>query len=130
DFARSDRRGEIDGSARVDDAQKQAVWAQMNLRYAQARALSRHVVSKVSVDPHPDDVALAWTSMITTMDAAPDVASMALKACGGRSLLRPLPLERIYRDARCGATMLPWSVEVCLDRLGRHGLYDGDEVFA
>ncbi len=41
------------------------------------------------------------------------------RVCGGRSMLRPNPVEQHYRDARCGATMLPWSVEVCLDRLGR-----------
>ena len=53
-------------------------------------------------------------------------------ACGGRSILRPAPLERLYRDARCGATMLPWSVEVCLDRLGAYGITEpGDgEAFA
>jgi alkylation response protein AidB-like acyl-CoA dehydrogenase len=61
------------------------------------------------------------------METAPEVASLAIRVCGGRSLLRPLALERIYRDARCGATMLPWSVEVCLDRLGRAGLLDDDE---
>jgi hypothetical protein len=42
-------------------------------------------------------------------------------------LLRPNKLEQHYRDARCGATMLPWSVEVCLERLGRSGLYDDVE---
>ena len=38
-------------------------------------------------------------------------------------MLRPSYLEQAYRDARCGAAMLPWSVEVCLERLGRTGLY-------
>jgi len=52
------------------------------------------------------------------------VAATAVRVCGGRSLLRPSALERMYRDARCGATMLPWSVEAALDRLGRAGLYD------
>ena len=32
--------------------------------------------------------------------------------------------ERMYRDARLGSTMLPWSAEVCLERLGAAGLYD------
>lgn len=31
--------------------------------------------------------------------------------------------ERLYRDARLGSTMLPWSAEVCLERLGRARLY-------
>ena len=34
-----------------------------------------------------------------------------------------LPLEQHYRDARCGSLMIPWSAEVCLERLGRFGLY-------
>jgi hypothetical protein len=37
---------------------------------------------------------------------------------------KSLPLERMYRDARLGSTMLPWSAEVCTERLGRAGLYD------
>ena len=54
------------------------------------------------------------------------MASIALRLCGGRALLKPQALERLYRDARCGATMLPWSVDVCLERLGRAGLVDDD----
>ena len=40
------------------------------------------------------------------------------------SLLKELRLEQHYRDARCGSTMLPWSAEVCLHRLGRHAIFD------
>ncbi|MFQ5556049.1 MAG: acyl-CoA dehydrogenase family protein [Acidimicrobiales bacterium] len=130
DFTRSYLRGDIDGSSRAENPQKQAVWADMNVRYEQARALCYRVLAKAGVDPDPDDVKLAWASMVTVMETAPELASMAIRACGGRSILRPMPLERLYRDARCGATMLPWSVEVCLDRLGRHGLGDSDESFA
>lgn len=130
DFTRAYLRGDIDGSSRVGNDQKRAVWAEMQVRHAAARALALQVLARVRVDPDPDEVALAWSSMVTTMETAPELASMAIRACGGRSILRPLPLERFYRDARCGATMLPWSVEVCLDRLGRHGLVDGEETFA
>ena len=70
------------------------------------------------LDPGPAALRRAWASLVTTMEGAPEMASAAIQACGGRSLLRPLPLERLYRDARCGATMLPWSVEVCRARLG------------
>ena len=62
--------------------------------------------------------------MVTTMEGAPEMASTAIRICGGRSMLRPSFIERAYRDARCGATMLPWSVEVCLQRLGAARLYD------
>lgn len=123
-------RGDVDGSPRGHLPQKQHVWAEMNLLYERAHALTYSVLDRVAVDPHPDDVKLAWASMVTTMEGAPELASMAIRACGGRSLLRPLPLERLYRDARCGATMLPWSAEVCLERLGQYGLVDGDGTFA
>jgi alkylation response protein AidB-like acyl-CoA dehydrogenase len=130
DFTSAYLRGEIDGSARGHVPQKQHVWGEMNLVYDRARALTYSVLDRVAIDPHPDDVKLAWSSMVTTMEGAPELASSAIRVCGGRSLLRPLPLERLFRDARCGATMLPWSVEVCLDRLGGYGLVDGDGSFA
>ncbi len=128
DYTRAYLRGDIDGSSRIDHPQKQAVWAEMNVIYEQARALCFQVAERAGVDPDQGDVHLAWASMVATMEAAPQLASMAIRACGGRSVLRPQPLERLYRDARCGATMLPWSVEICLDRLGRYGLKrsDGD----
>jgi alkylation response protein AidB-like acyl-CoA dehydrogenase len=126
DFTRRYLRGEIDGSDRSGHPQKQATWAEMLLHYDRARSLTYHVLDRITVDPHVDDVRLAWSAMVTTMEGAPEVASLAIRACGGRSLLRPLPLERLYRDARCGATMLPWSVEVCQERLGQYGLVEGD----
>ena len=43
-------------------------------------------------------------------------------------MLKPLPLERLYRDSRCGSLMLPWTAELCLDRLGRESLYESDET--
>jgi alkylation response protein AidB-like acyl-CoA dehydrogenase len=104
--------------------QKQAGWAQMHLAHEQAEALLYRVVDAAGPDPTPEQLRRAWTAQVTVMETAPEVASLAIRVCGGRSLLRPQALERIYRDARCGATMLPWSVETCLDRLGRAGLLD------
>jgi alkylation response protein AidB-like acyl-CoA dehydrogenase len=60
------------------------------------------------------------------METAPEVASLGIRVCGGASMLKNLPLEQHYRDARCGSLMLPWSAEVCLDRLGRFGLFDDE----
>ena len=99
----------------------------MNLVYERARALCYRVLGEVGVDPTPAAVRRAWSSMVTTMEGAPAIASLAVRVCGGRSILKPSTIERHYRDARCGATMLPWSVEVCLERLGRAGLYPDAE---
>jgi alkylation response protein AidB-like acyl-CoA dehydrogenase len=51
----------------------------------------------------------------------------ALRTCGGQAMLKSLPLERIYRDSRCGSLMLPWTAEICIDRIGREALYEPGE---
>ena len=109
--------------ARRDHPIKQQGWAAMNLKYDEAQSLCYRVLGEVGVDPSPDAVRRAWSSVTSTMEGAPDLASTAIRVCGGRSMLRPSRLEQFYRDARCGAAMLPWSVEVCLERLGRSGLF-------
>ena len=111
------------GRARRDHPIKQQGWAQMNLIYDRAQSLTYRVLAECGVDPGADQVRRAWSSVVTVMEGAPAVASLGLQVCGGRSMLRPSYLEQAYRDARCGAAMLPWSVEVCLERLGRTGLY-------
>lgn len=111
---------------RRDHAIKQQGWTAMNIRYEQAQALCYRVLSDVCIDPEPDAVQRAQASLVTTMEGAPELASTALQICGGRSLLRPGDLERLYRDARCGAVMLPWSVEVCRERLGVARLFDDE----
>jgi len=120
-----------DGSpgGRREQPVKQQGWAEMNLAYEAAQALCYRVLGEVGVDPSAAAVRRAWASMVTVMEGAPRLASLALRVCGGRALLRPSALERHYRDARCGAVMLPWSVEACLARLGRSGLFeDADEA--
>ncbi len=109
---------------RRDHAIKQQGWAQMNIRYEQAQSLCYRALEDVCVDPTPEQVKRGWASLYTTMEGAPEMASTAVRICGGRSMLRPSYIEQAYRDARCGATMLPWSVEVCLERLGRYGIFD------
>ncbi len=113
-------------SGRRDHAIKQQGWAEMNIRYEQAQALCYRVLEESRLDPDEAMVRRAWASMVTTMEGAPEMASTAIRICGGRSMLRPSYIERAFRDARCGATMLPWSVEVCLERLGRTRLFDDE----
>lgn len=122
DFAQDYLSGKVDGNNRAGHPQKEHNWAEIQVRHEQARALAYQVMQDGGPNPDPAALRRAWSSMITTMEGAPEMASMAIQACGGRSLLKQLPLERLYRDARCGATMLPWSVEVVRGRLGQFGL--------
>jgi hypothetical protein len=42
-------------------------------------------------------------------------------------MMKHLPLERLYRDSRCGSLTLPWTAEQVLDRMGRETLYQPGE---
>ncbi len=120
-------RGELPGQgagARRDHPIKQHGWAQMQIRHEQARALLYRAVDEATLDPTEAQLITAWAAAATVMEHAAEVASTAIRVCGGQSMLKSLPLERMYRDARLGSTMLPWSTEVCLERLGRARLYD------
>ena len=122
-------RGDLTGQAatsRRDHPVKQYGWAQMQLRHEQSRALLYRAVDEAVIDPSEEQLITGWAAAATVMENAAEVASMAIRVCGGQSMLKSLPLERMYRDARLGSTMLPWSTEVCMERLGRARLYPGD----
>lgn len=106
---------------------KQLAVAQMNILLEQSRALFLRAFSEARADP-PTDVRLrALAAQYTIMENANEICRLAIRTCGGQSMLKPLPLERLYRDSRCGSLMLPWTAELCLDRIGRDALYEPDE---
>ena len=51
-----------------------------------------------------------------------------MRKCVGESVLRSLSLERMYRDSRCGALMLPYTSEIMEDYLSVLTLYEMDEI--
>lgn len=123
-YLRGEGPGQNPGMARRDLTQKQAGWAQMQIDYECGRALLYDVLDHMEIDPDEELLAKAWAAVYTVMENANQVASRAIRVCGGQSMLKSMPLERMYRDSRLGITMLPWSGEVCLDRLGKAKLYD------
>ena len=63
-------------------------------------------------------------------DTAHDVTASMLEACGTTATRRGNPLERLFRDARCGA-LQPATSDVCADWLGVAALgLDPDEETA
>ena len=69
----------------------------------------------------------AYAAQYTVMEHANDICRLAVRTCGGRSIMKSMPLERLYRDSRCGSLMLPWTAEICLERLGRESLFEPGE---
>ena len=69
----------------------------------------------------------AFSTQFSVMELANDICRLAIRTCGGGSIAKTFPLERYYRDSRCGSLMLPWTAEICLERLGRESLYEPGE---
>ncbi len=106
---------------------KQIAVAQMRLMLEQTRALFMQTAFEARVDPPKDARLRLYAAHYTVMENANALCALAIRTCGGQSMLKSLPLERLYRDSRCGSLMLPWTAELCLDRLGRECLYEPGE---
>ena len=126
DFTVQYLRGEIagaPGAALRASPAKQLGVAEMRIKLEQAEALFHRTIYEARVNPTRDERLRAYATQYTVMEHAVDVCRLAIRTCGGRSILRQFPLERLYRDSRCGALMLPWTAEICLERLGRDSLF-------
>ncbi len=124
DYTQRYLRGEAGTPAGRDHPVKQAGWAQLQLMFDRAQSTMHRVIAEAKPDPTTTQLRRAMAATVNVMEDVAAMASLAIRVCGGRSMLRPNRLEQHYRDARCGATMLPWSVEECLLRIGKMGLYD------
>jgi alkylation response protein AidB-like acyl-CoA dehydrogenase len=130
DFSVQYLRAELPGMSPVKRRMyptKQAAVAEMRIRLEQTRALFLQSVREAGVDPDADTRQRLYAAHYTVMENASAICTLALRTCGGQAMLKSLPLERLYRDSRCGSLMLPWTAELCLDRLGRECLYAGAE---
>jgi alkylation response protein AidB-like acyl-CoA dehydrogenase len=129
-FTVSYLRGEVPGMPPVKRRMyptKQIAVAEMWIKLEQTRALFLRMLDDARVDPPKDARLRAYAAQYTIMENAQALCALAIRTCGGQSMLKSLPLERLYRDARCGALMLPWTAELCLDRIGREALYESGE---
>jgi alkylation response protein AidB-like acyl-CoA dehydrogenase len=130
DFTVAYLRGEVPGTPvkRRMFPTKQIAVAEMRVTLEQTKALWFQAVSEARANPSKEQVLRAYAAQHTTMENANALAAKAIRTCGGQAMLKSLPLERIYRDSRCGSLMLPWTAEICLDRLGRETLYEPGET--
>jgi alkylation response protein AidB-like acyl-CoA dehydrogenase len=78
--------------------------------------------------PTKAQVLRMYAAQYNVMDGVQEIAALAIRTCGGQSMLKSLPLERMYRDSRCGALMLPYTAEIMEDYLSVLTLYDLDEL--
>ena len=131
DFTVRYLRGEQPGTPPVKRRMyptKQIAVAQMKIMLEQTKAIWFQAITDARPDPSRDQVMRALAAQHSVMENAAALAALAVRTCGGQAMLKSLPLERIFRDSRCGSLMLPWTAELCLDRLGRDALYEKGET--
>lgn len=130
DFTIKYLRGEAPGTPPVKRRMyptKQIAVADMRIKLEQLKTLWFQAVTEARPNPTKEQTLRAYAAQYAVMEGANDIARLAIRTCGGQAMLKSLPLERIYRDSRCGSLMLPWTAELCLDRIGREALYEQGE---
>ncbi|MDQ1680267.1 MAG: hypothetical protein QOI42_1126 [Frankiaceae bacterium] len=102
-----------------------SVRARIGRADAQAHAAAqvvREAAARVDADPGGAETnRWVWRAKLLAGDTAVAVASSVLEACGTAATRRGSVLERLYRDARCGA-LQPATSDVCADWLGYSAL--------
>ena len=130
DFTVSYLRGEVPGEPPVKRRMyptKQIAVAQMRIQLENMRSIFSRAIAEAKPNPSKDEKLRLYAAHYSVMEGANDIARLAIRTCGGQSMMKHLPLERLYRDSRCGALMLPWTAELILDRMGRETLYEAGE---
>jgi len=131
DFTVAYLRGEVPNQAPADRrifTTKRLAVGQMYAKLASARALWWQAFSEAQGFPSQAQVLRMYAAQYTVMEAAQEIAALAIRTCGGQAMLKSLPLERIYRDSRCGALMLPYTSEIMEDYMSVLTLYDLNEL--
>jgi len=131
DFTVAYLRGEVEGAppagAPRHSPAKQLAIAEMRIKLEQAKALWWRVMHEARLNPPKEDRLRAYAVQYTVMEYANDICRLGIRVCGGRSIFKNFLIERLYRDSRCGALMLPWTAEICLERIGRESLFEPGE---
>ncbi|GAA4733679.1 acyl-CoA dehydrogenase family protein [Phytohabitans rumicis] len=85
---------------------------------AAARLVVAEAARRVDEDPGAAEThRWVWRAKLLAGTTAADVAASMLEAAGTSATRRGHPLERLYRDARCGS-LHPATSDVCADWLG------------
>jgi alkylation response protein AidB-like acyl-CoA dehydrogenase len=131
DFTVAYLQGKIPGQPPIDRrmyATKRVAVSKMYARLANMRALWWQAFCEAKGMPCKPEVMRMYAAQYNVMEGVQEIAAMAIRTCGGQSMLKSLPLERMYRDSRCGALMLPYTSEIMEDYIGVLALYEMDEL--
>jgi alkylation response protein AidB-like acyl-CoA dehydrogenase len=92
---------------------------ELSVQLEAARAVTYDAARLVTEARGSDEANLAiHRAKFLVGELGPWMASHAIRLCGGGTIFRRLPLERLYRDARCGGVM-PAKSDDCLTYVGK-----------
>jgi alkylation response protein AidB-like acyl-CoA dehydrogenase len=131
DFTVTYLRGETEGLPPIDRRvypTKRATVGKMFQRLTEMRTLWTQAFFEARAFPTKAEVMRLYAAQYAVMEGGQELAALAIRTCGGQSMLKTLPLERIYRDSRCGALMLPYTTEIMEDYLSMMTLYEMDDI--
>jgi alkylation response protein AidB-like acyl-CoA dehydrogenase len=131
DFTCAYLRGEVPGQPPADRRMfgtKRITVGKMYTQLAAMRALWWQAFMEAQGMPSKAQVMRIYAAQYNVMEGVQEIAALAIRTCGGQSMLKSLPLERMYRDSRCGALMLPYTSEIMEDYLSVLTLYDMNEL--
>jgi alkylation response protein AidB-like acyl-CoA dehydrogenase len=87
-------------------------------RVAATRLAVLEAARRIDTAPgDPETNRWVWRAKLLAGETAMDVAASMLEAAGTSASRRGHPLERLFRDARCGS-LQPATSDVCADWLG------------
>lgn len=125
-FTCSYLRGEVEEGPPAGESLKSPIkqisLAQMRIKLEQTTALFERAITEAKYRPSKAERLRAYATHYTVMESANDLCRDAVRICGGRAIFKNLRLEQLYRDSRCGSLMLPWTPDICLERLGKESL--------
>jgi alkylation response protein AidB-like acyl-CoA dehydrogenase len=131
DFTVQYLRGEVPGQPPIDRRvypTKRATVGRMFQRLTEMRSTWINAFLEAKPFPTKAEVMRIYSAQYAVMEGVQELAALAIRTCGGQSMLKSLPLERIYRDSRCGALMLPYTTEIMEDYLSMMSVYDMDDI--
>lgn len=131
DFTVKYLRGEVEGQPPIDRRvypTKRMTVGKMYQKLISMRALWTQAFMEAQGFPSKAQVMRMYAAQYAVMEGVQEMAALAIRTCGGQSMLKSLPLERMYRDSRCGALMLPYTTEIMEDYLSMMSVYDMDEI--
>jgi len=131
DFTVSYLRGELPGQPPIDRRvypTKRVSVGKMYQQLTLMRSNFLRVMQEAGPFPTKEQVMRMYTSQIAVMDGVQELAALAIRTCGGQTMLKNMPLERMYRDSRSGALMLPYTTEIMEDYLTIMTVFDIDEI--